>query len=193
MRLCELPAARGLHRQELSAFQRLCRQRPRAVGRRTCAGRSASPRPSCRGSSSRTRSSARSRPASRGACGLTAGTPGGRGLRRHGRLVSGLRRNARRRVRRRGRHGLRVRRHDAAVPGRRRARHARLGPVGHARSVASLCLHQRRRHEPRVVRRARLPRGKPTSARRLDRLDRLAAGSRPQPTTRCSCRTWAAG
>ena len=47
-----------------------------------------------------------------------------------------------------------------AVPRRRRARHARLGPFGHAGTLASVCLHQRRRDERRVVRGARWPRAK---------------------------------
>ena len=70
---------------------------------------------------------------------------------RHGGFVPGLRRDSRRRLRGRGRNRLRVRLHDQAVPGRHGARRAGLGPVGDAGLVASLRLHQRRRHELGVV------------------------------------------
>ena len=150
MRLCGLDAVAGVYRQELPALQRLCRQSAGHVGRRVVRDvrRSA-------GQAAADRRFPRDRRPRHGRLGPALRTQGRHAGRRrtgrHGGFVPGLRRDSRRRLRGRGRNRFRVRLDDQAVPGRHGARRAGLGPVGDSGLVASLRLHQRRRHEPGVV------------------------------------------
>ena len=118
---------------------------------------------------------------------------GHRRLRRHGGVVPGLRRDARGSLRRCGGHGLGVCGHHAAVPCRHRASDAGLGAVGHAGLVASLRLHQRRRHEPRMVR-ARDGQSRQDTAPRERSTGSTGwrADRAPDATDPIFCRTWAA-
>ena len=83
--------------------------------------------------------------------GSASGLRRGGGVRRHGREFPCLRSHARKRLRRRGRNGVGLRGDDPPVSPGCQIGHSILRPIRGARPVASLCLHQRRRHEPRVV------------------------------------------
>ena len=103
----------------------------------------------------------------------------GRRLRRHGGELPGVRGDAGRDLRRRGRHGVGVRRHDAAGSRRTSSRVcSRVRPVGDARTLASLCLHQRRRDEPRMVPGALGPGRRPPTVRHRARRHRQARSDR---------------